>query len=183
MSLTKEMLTYRPHKYPWALENWKQQSKTLWLADEVPMGKDVGDFNTLPEEMRSLLVNIFRMFVQSDVDVYNCYHKVYQKLFKPTEFQMMLSVFSYAETVHMHAYAHLLDTLGFPEDDYHAFLDYTQMKAKHDWMRSFDPKDATGVAETLAAVSGFGEGMHLFASFAMLLNFSVRPGAALFYSL
>lgn len=171
MSLTAPSNTYKPFKYPWAFKFWERQQKIHWLADEVPMAQDVVDFNRLDERMQSLAVSIFRMFVQADVRVHDCYHKIYQRIFKPTEVQMMLSAFSNAETIHIQAYSHLLDTLGLPESEYHAFLEYQQMKDKDDFLASFDPKNPHEVALSLAGVSAFGEGLQLFASFAVLLNF------------
>lgn len=169
--LTEPSRAYKPFAYPWAFSFWERQQKVHWLADEVPMGQDVKDFNSLDPRMKALVVNIFRMFVQADVDVQNCYHSIYQRIFKPTEVQMMLAAFSNTETIHIQAYSHLLDTLGLPESEYHAFLEYEEMKAKHDFLHSFDPQNPHEVALSLAGVSGFGEGLQLFASFAVLLNF------------
>jgi ribonucleoside-diphosphate reductase beta chain len=171
MSLTEPSKVYKPFKYPWAFQYWERQQKIHWLADEVPMGQDVVDFNRLDTRMKALVTNIFRMFVQADIDVSQCYHKIYQRIFKPTEVAMMLAAFSNMETVHIQAYSHLLDTLGLPESEYHAFLEYEEMKAKHAFLHSFDPQDPHEVALSLAGVSGFGEGLQLFASFAVLLNF------------
>jgi ribonucleoside-diphosphate reductase beta chain len=171
VSLTQPSKVYRPFKYPWAYQFWERQQKIHWLALEVPMGQDVIDYNRLDPRMKSLVENIFRMFVQADIDVSQCYHKIYQRIFKPTEVAMMLTAFSNMETVHIQAYSHLLDTLGLPESEYHAFLEYEQMKAKHDFLHSFDPQNPHDTALSLAGVSGFGEGLQLFASFATLLNF------------
>lgn len=171
MSLTQASKVYKPFKYPWAYKFWLTQQQVHWLPTEVPMGGDVGDFQQLAPEMRSLIVNIFRMFVQADIDVHHSYHSIYARIFKPTEVSMMLSAFQNMETVHIAAYSTLLDTLGFPESEYHAFLEVEQMRKKHEWMHSFNPTNPTEVALSLAGVSGFGEGLSLFASFAMLLNF------------
>ncbi|SFJ49386.1 ribonucleoside-diphosphate reductase beta chain [Sphingomonas sp. NFR04] len=170
MSLILPSKAYRPFQYPQAYEFWKRQQQVHWLAAEVPMGQDVRDWAKLDPKLRDTLTWIFRMFVQADIDVHKCYHKLYQTIFLPTEVQMMLSAFSNMETVHIDAYSHLMTTLGLPESEYHAFLDYTEMKAKHDWMHSFNPNNPEEVAASLAGVSGFGEGLMLFASFAMLLN-------------
>lgn len=171
MSLTAPSKTYKPHKYPWAYDFWLRQQKMHWLGIEVPMGQDVVDFNRLDPRMKGLTLNIFRNFVQSDVDVHNCYHKIYQKVFKPTEVQMMLSAFSNMETVHIDAYSFLLDTLGMPDEIYGEFLEIEEMKAKHDFLHSFDPQNPHEIALSLAGVSGFGEGLQLFSQFATLLNF------------
>lgn len=171
MSLTTPSKAFKPFRYPWAYAYWERQQKIHWLALEVPMGQDVQNFNSLPANLKSLAVSIMRMFVQADIDVHNCYHKLFSAVFKPTEVQMMLTAFSNMETVHIQAYSHLLDTLGLPEKEYHAFLEYEEMKAKHDYMHSFNVDDPHGTALALAGVSAFGEGLQLFASFAVLLNF------------
>src|SRR5262249_38992313 len=65
----------------------------------------------------------------------------------------------------------LLKTLGMPRTEFAAFRDYAEMRAKADYMHSFGVKTCADVARTLAMFGAFTEGMSLFASFAMLLNF------------
>ncbi|MBT6312150.1 MAG: ribonucleotide-diphosphate reductase subunit beta, partial [Alphaproteobacteria bacterium] len=105
------------------------------------------------------------------VEVNNCYMKHYSQVFEPTEVQMMLAAFSNTETIHIAAYSHLLDTIGMPEIEYSAFLHYKEMKDKYDYMQQFGVKTPRDIALTLAVFGGFTEGLQLFASFAMLLNF------------
>ena len=40
------------------------------------------------------------------------------------------------ETVHIAAYSHLLDTIGMPELEYSAFMEYKEMKDKYDYMQN-----------------------------------------------
>jgi ribonucleoside-diphosphate reductase beta chain len=75
------------------------------------------------------------------------------------------------ETVHIAAYSHLLDTLGIPESEYTAFLHYKEMKDKYDYMQEFGVATKADIAKTLAVFGAFTEGLQLFASFAILLNF------------
>jgi ribonucleoside-diphosphate reductase beta chain len=103
--------------------------------------------------------------------VNNCYMKHYSQVFKPTEVLMMLSAFSNIETIHVAAYSHLLDTIGMPEIEYTAFLRYKEMKDKYDYMQTFSVDSKHEIAKTLAAFGAFTEGLQLFASFAILLNF------------
>jgi len=84
---------------------------------------------------------------------------------------MMLSAFSNMETVHIAAYSHLLDTIGMPETEYQAFLRYKEMKDKVDYLHKFDVSTKENVAQTLAVFGAFTEGLQLFASFAILMNF------------
>jgi ribonucleoside-diphosphate reductase beta chain len=172
LPLDKERLVYKPFEYEFAYKYWKLQQQSHWLPEEATLGDDVRDYKTrLTNAERNLITQIFRFFTQSDIEIGNCYHKHYMKHFKPFEVQMMLTAFANMETIHVDAYSHLLDTLGLPDTEYEAFLEYKEMKDKFDWLRSFHPDDPMSVAESLAAFSGATEGMSLFASFAILLNF------------
>ena len=84
---------------------------------------------------------------------------------------MMKTAFASMETVHIAAYSHLLDTIGMPESEYSAFMKYKEMKDKYDYMQNFDMSSKEDIAKTVAVFSAFTEGLQLFASFAILLNF------------
>ncbi len=170
--LLTENHVYKPFHYPWAYDAWLTQQRVHWLPEEVPMAEDVRDWKQkLTPQERNLLTQIFRFFTQADVEVNNCYMKHYSQVFKPTEIQMMLAAFSNIETVHIAAYSHLLDTLGMPEVEYSAFMQYKEMKDKFDYMQGFNVESKENIALTMAVFGGFTEGLQLFASFAMLMNF------------
>src|SRR5690242_13166180 len=172
MSLLDAKPIYKPFRYPWAYDACLTQQRIHWLPEEVPLADDVKDWrNKLSDPERHLLTQIFRFFTQADVEVNNCYMKHYSRVFKPTEVLMMLSAFSNIETVHIAAYSHLLDTIGMPEAEYQAFLKYKEMKDKYDYMHGFSVESRHEIAKTLAAFGAFTEGLQLFASFAILLNF------------
>ena len=172
MSLLDAKPIYKPFKYPWAYDAWLQQQRIHWLPEEVPLADDVSDWNQkLTKSERNLLAQIFRFFTQSDIEVNNCYMKHYSQVFQPTEIQMMLASFSNMETIHVAAYSHLLDTIGMPEIEYQAFLQIKEMKDKYDYMQQFNTKTKVDIAKTLAIFGGFTEGLQLFATFAILLNF------------
>jgi ribonucleoside-diphosphate reductase beta chain len=138
----------------------------------VPLAEDVKDWHKkLTGAERNLLTQIFRFFVQADVEVNNCYMKHYSQVFQPTEVQMMLAAFSNMETIHIAAYSHLLDTIGMPEAEYEAFMKYGEMKDKYDYMQEWGVETKTDIAKTLAVFGAFTEGLQLFASFAILMNF------------
>ncbi len=172
MSLLDAKPIYKPFAYPWAYDAWLMQQRIHWLPEEVPLADDVRDWkkNLAPSE-KNLLAQIFRFFTQADIEVNNCYMKHYSSVFKPTEVQMMLSAFSNMETIHIAAYSHLLDTIGMPESEYTAFMKYKEMKDKYDYMQQFGVATKEDIATTLAVFGAFTEGLQLFASFAILLNF------------
>ncbi|WP_440959016.1 ribonucleotide-diphosphate reductase subunit beta [Oceanicaulis sp. LC35] len=165
-------LTYKPFRYPWAYDFWKIQSQVHWLPEEVPLGEDCKDWATkLTDKERNLLTQIFRFFTQSDVEVGANYMENYMPLFKPVEVRMMLAAFSNMETIHIAAYALLLETIGMPDTEFSAFMEYEEMAAKHDYLGKFGCETDKDILTSMAVFGGFTEGLQLFASFAMLMNF------------
>ncbi len=165
-------LGYKPFRYPWAHDYWKRQQQIHWMPEEVPLGEDCKDWaGKLNDNERALLSQIFRFFTQSDVEVNDNYMERYSRVFKPTEIKMMLASFSNMETIHIAAYALLLETIGMPETEFSAFMQYREMADKHSYMKKFGVDTHADIARTLAMFGAFTEGLQLFASFAMLLNF------------
>jgi ribonucleoside-diphosphate reductase beta chain len=58
-----------------------------------------------------------------------------------------------------------------PESTYNEFLEYEAMKEKHEYFLSIAGQSSKTIAQQIAAFSAFTEGMQLFSSFIMLLNF------------
>ena len=170
--LLKEREYYKPFQYPWAFENYKKQQQMHWMPEEVNLHDDIRDYKeklTVPN--RRLIDNIFRFFTQADVDVAGGYAEHYLPTFKQPEVRMMLSAFASMEAVHMEAYALLVDTLGKNEDFYKEFMDIQEMAEKHEYLTNFNMDTPFDIAKTIAVYSGFTEGVQLFGSFAILLNY------------
>ncbi|HXU98957.1 MAG TPA: ribonucleotide-diphosphate reductase subunit beta, partial [Caulobacteraceae bacterium] len=163
---------YKPFRYPWAYDFWKRQQQVHWMPEEVALGEDCKDWAArLNDRERNLLTQIFRFFTQSDIEVNDNYMERYARVFKPVEVKMMMAAFSNMETVHIAAYALLLETIGMPESEFSAFMEFGALKAKHDYMQQFGIDTDADIARTLAMFGAFTEGLQLFASFAMLMNF------------
>ncbi|WP_416878272.1 ribonucleotide-diphosphate reductase subunit beta [Litorimonas sp.] len=164
--------SYKPFRYPWAYDFWQKQQQVHWMPEEVPLGEDLKDWSTnLTDVERNLLTQIFRFFTQSDVEVGANYMENYMPLFKPVEVRMMLASFSNMETIHIAAYALLLETIGMPDSEFSAFMEYEEMAAKHDYLGKFGVETEKDILTSMAVFGGFTEGLQLFASFAMLMNF------------
>lgn len=173
LKLTDQRTFYKPFNYPWAYDAFVQSEQMHWLWSEVPMLEDVKDWkNKLSEDEKQFLTHIFRFFTQGDIDVAGAYVNNYLPNFPQPEVRMMLSSFAAREAIHIAAYSHLIETLGMPETTYNEFLQYDEMKEKHDYIESFIAKDTQSVAQQVAVFSAFTEGMQLFSSFIMLLNFA-----------
>ena len=172
--LTDQRNHFKPFNYPWAYEAWLKHEQAHWLHSEVPMAEDVKDWKKkLSAEEKQFLTNIFRFFTQGDIDVAGGYVKNYLPYFPQPEVRMMLMGFAAREALHISAYSHLIETLGMPETTYNEFLEYQEMRDKHDYVTTLSSKNGTleSTATHIAVFSAFTEGMQLFSSFIMLLNF------------
>ena len=173
-NLMEERDYFKPFNYAWAYDAWLKHEQSHWLHTEVPMAEDVKDWQRkLTHEEKAFLTNIFRFFTQGDIDVAGGYVNNYLPYFKQPEVRMMLAGFAAREALHVAAYSHLIETLGMPESTYNEFLEYEAMKDKHEYFMELSSKNGTkqSVAANIAAFSAFTEGMQLFSSFIMLLNF------------
>ena len=173
MSLTGTRDYYKPFDHPWMFDYYVQQNQMHWFPEDVPLHNDVKDWQDLEEHEKNLLTQIFRLFTQSDVDVSTGYVDRYMRIFKKPEARMMMGAFNNMESIHQHAYSLLLDTVGMPEIEYKAFSEYTSMADKHEYVNNIkvSNRDRKSIAKALAVYSGFTEGLQLFSSFIILLNF------------
>ena len=174
-NLSEERNYFKPFNYPWAYEAWLKHEQSHWLHTEVPMSEDVKDWKKkLSKEEKTFLTQIFRFFTQGDIDVAGGYVKNYLPYFPQPEVRMMLTGFAAREALHIAAYSHLIETLGLPETTYNEFLEYEAMREKHDYVMEISSKNTTreNTATHIAVFSAFTEGMQLFSSFIMLLNFA-----------
>jgi len=165
---------YKPFNYPWAYDAWLKHEQAHWLHTEVPMVEDLKDWKSkLTDTEKQFLTHIFRFFTQGDIDVAGGYVANYLPHFPQPEVRMMLLGFAAREALHVAAYSHLIETLGMPETTYNEFLSYQEMKDKHDYIlnQSNSLINTSSVARNIALFSAFTEGMQLFSSFIMLLNF------------
>lgn len=173
LKLTDSRTALKPFTYPWAYDYWLAHEQMHWLHSEVEMVQDIKDWqNNLSDKEKYFLTNIFRFFTQSDIDVAGGYVNNYLPILKQPELRMMLLGFAAREAVHIAAYSHLIETLGMPDSTYTEFLKYQAMKDKHEFIEGISELDSTkNIAQQIAIFSAFTEGMQLFSSFVMLLNF------------
>lgn len=172
--VTKERSYFKPFNYAWAYDAWLKHEQSHWLHTEVPMLEDVKDWKKkLSKEEKQFLTHIFRFFTQGDIDVAGGYVNNYLPYFPQPEIRMMLLGFAAREALHIAAYSHLIETLGLPETTYSEFFEYIEMKEKHDYVMNISAQNTTkqNTATHIAVFSAFTEGMQLFSSFIMLLNF------------
>lgn len=172
LKLTDERSYFKPFRYPEFYNYWLMHEQMHWIHLEIPLNEDTKEWNQkLTKSEQNLLTHIFRFFTQGDIDVAGGYVKNYLPFFPQPEVRMMLSGFAAREALHIAAYSHLIETLGMPETVYNEFLQYNAMAEKHKFFEQFSNLDEDNIAQQIAAFSAFTEGLQLFSSFIMLLNF------------
>ena len=172
--LTDHRSSFKPFNCAWAYDAWLKHEQSHWLHTEVPMIEDVKDWKKkLSESEKTFLTHIFRFFTQGDIDVSEGYVNNYLPHFPQPEVRMMLLGFAAREALHVAAYSHLIETIGLPEATYNEFMAYQEMKDKHDYVLNISNGvvNEYNTAKQIAVFSAFTEGMQLFSSFIMLLNF------------
>ena len=164
--------TYRPFEYPHFFEYFQKQNQAHWMPTEVQMETDIQDyrFRLSPEEV-GLVTQILKFFTQSDIEVNNNYNTRLIPSFPKPEIKMMLSAFVAMESIHVWAYSFLNDSLGLPETVYSAFLNYQSMRDKYQYFQQFRTDTVEDLMVNLAVFGAFIEGVSLFSSFAILMNF------------
>lgn len=173
MSLTHKREVYKPFEYPEAFDYFEKQQQAHWLPSEVSMASDINDWKTeLNEVERSVVGNVLKGFTQAEIHVEDYWSRKVAKWFPKPEICMMANTFAGMETIHIWGYSYLNDSLGL--DDYKAFMEDKSTMAKLDRLKSNlgTKTSKENIARSLAIFSGFTEGVHLFSSFAILLNFS-----------
>lgn len=172
MSLTEYSTTYKPFKYPWAIELSEEHEKIHWGSWEAKLQEDVNQWKggKISNIEKNHITQILRLFTQSDVQVGGNYCDLFIPKFKNNEIRSMLLTFANREGTHQRSYALLNDTLGLAEEEYSAFLEYEQMKNKIEFMQNNDVSTKKGLGIALAQ-SACNEGMSLFSAFVMLLNY------------
>lgn len=162
---------YGPFEYPQAYDYWLKQQQAHWLHTEYPMSQDLLDYKAkLTEPEKHVVTSILKVFTQTEVFIEDYWAAKVARWFKKPEIQMMAHSFSAFESIHAVAYQHLTDSLGVP--DYKAFLSVPEARAKIERLINQRGKTKEEIALSLAVFSGFNEGVNLFSSFAVLMNFS-----------
>jgi ribonucleoside-diphosphate reductase beta chain len=163
---------YKPFEYSHYFDYFQKQNQAHWMPTEVPMEPDIIDYrHKLTPVEKNLIMQILRFFTQGDLEVNDNYNSNLIPCFPKPEIKMMLSAFAAMEGIHVWAYSYLNDSLGLPEKEYSAFMDYESMRNKYDYIHTFDVDTVEELAVNLAVFGGFMEGVSLFSSFAILMNF------------
>lgn len=171
MGLLTPRQNYSPFEYPKAYEFFETQAQSHWLWSEVSMASDINDYKlNLTDSERNVVGQTLKGFTQSEVFIQDYWAAYVMRIVKKPEVQLMASTFASFEAIHAVSYAYLNQSLGL--DDFTAFMHEPTTKAKIDRLINVKGKSKREIALSLAVFSAFNEGVSLFSSFAILLNFS-----------
>jgi len=173
MAVTELRPHYKPFEYQTAFEFYKDQHRAHWLADEVPLSSDLNDWKLkLSESEKNLIGNILKSFAQTETYVNDYWATKVAVWFPKHEIKAMACAFADFESIHAEAYARLNEELGL--DDFEAFMEDEEAKAKIDRLVELPGDTLREKALSLAIFSAFTEGVNLFSSFAILMSFQLR---------
>lgn len=169
--LTEKREVFYPFEYQEPYDYWLKQNQAHWLHTEIPMSSDLLDWDhNLTENERAVVGNILKGFTQVETLVNEYWGRKITRWFPKHEIIMMATSFSNMETIHAKAYNYLNESLGLEE--YEAYLAEPTVAAKLNYVIDVPGKTKEQIAKSLAVFSAFTEGVALFSSFAVLMNFS-----------
>ena len=175
MGLMDRRVEYRPFEYHFAYEYFLKQQQSHWLHTEIELARDIACWqNRMSDDERRVVTRILRLFTQAECIVNEYWSSKVSVWFPKPEIALMTSAFAAMEGIHAVSYAYLNDSLSIPESEYKAFLQEPTMIAKLQKMEAHlkaDSGKVDDIARSLAVFSAFTEGVCLFSSFAVLLNF------------
>lgn len=181
MSVFIESESYRPFKYPFAVEAEKEQFiDTYWHEGQIDLQDDLRQYhgkdglatpNFSHAENKKKLDTLLLFFTQLDMSVASGYVELLPYT-KNNEIKSLFIQHAAKEVRHQRAYALAGETFGFTDADWNAFRQYKEMISKVDVMGlTTHPLDTTlGYALKLTRIL-LGEGIGLFVAFSSLLNY------------
>lgn len=179
MSVFEESLSYRPFRYPWAVEAAKKHTIDLhWAEHQVELQDDLTQYNSAKglqtehvshAENKATLDFNLSLFTEMDKSVAQGYTKLLHSIGN-NEIRNLLMTFAAREVVHQRAYALAAETFGFPDNSWVMFREYVEMQDKISLLISPGNAETNYQSATLLATILLGEGIALFAAFASLLN-------------
>ena len=181
MSVFIESESYRPFKYPFAVEAEKEQFiDTYWHEGQIDLQDDLRQYhgkdglatpNFSHAENKKKLDTLLLFFTQLDMSVASGYVDLLPHT-KNNEIKSLFIQHAAKEVRHQRAYALAGETFGFTDADWNAFRQYQEMISKVDVMGvTTQPLDTPlGYALKLTRIL-LGEGIGLFVAFSSLLNY------------
>lgn len=174
---------YKPFNYSQFVKWTIDHEVLFWGEWEASLQSDVRQWqSTIQTGAKDHITQILRLFTQSDQIVGGSYADIFIPYFRNNEVRMGLLSIANRESTHVRAYALLNDTLGLHESEYSAFMDFTEMSNKAEFMMDFysleECKSSPSKMAKNIALTVINEGLSLFSAFAQLLAYQRPEGGA-----
>lgn len=177
VEILSERLNFRPFRYPEAFEYHQLQQEVHWIPKEVEFASDIQEFRTeFSKEEKHAVTTILKTFTATENVVADYWSGIVGRWFRHPEIVMMANTFASFEAIHAEAYDRLNIELGLDSEEFYlSFLELPEMKRKMDFInRKLSVEKAADLPVSLACFSAFTEGVSLYSSFAILLNFQLH---------
>lgn len=166
---------YKPLMFADAQTLMKEQANIVWTIDDISLIEDTKDFILAETEERDVLFRIFKFFTQADVNVQYAQTKLFNTFIGCPEVIGMLSSFMMIETIHMEAYARVIDNFTRENDEfYKEFQNVPVFKSLHERTKEISLDPITTKEELIDFIVEFfliPEGVYLNTFFVLLLSF------------
>lgn len=158
-----------PPRYPVIYEALMALKANTWVHTEVSMLDDVKAWLELPAHDQKAISTLLQGFTKLESYIGCYWREVVARLFRTDEIVGLATECAAQEVTHAYAYQYLEDSLGLDTTD--AFeLNYAAKRK----LKLYSDPDSYGLAESLAFMSGAGEGISLFSSFLLLLAYPAK---------
>lgn len=177
VEILSERQNFRPFRYPEAFSFHQQQQKVHWIPEEVEFASDIQEFRTeFTAQEKHAVTTILKTFTVTENVVADYWTNVVGQWFRHPEIVMMANTFASFEAIHAEAYDRLNTELGLDSAEFYlSFLEQEDMRKKIQFVeKSLDISSESDLPVSLACFSAFTEGVSLYSSFAILLNFQLH---------
>lgn len=180
MSIFEKSKSYRPFKYPWAVEAEKKHAIDMhWHENQTDLADDLRQYHSKDgmktetvshESNKNILNKLLMLFTEMDASVGEGYTKLLPHI-KNNEIRTLLITHTAREVRHQRAYALAAETFGFTSTQWGEFQQYAEMRDKLDLLAQDvgDLSNPLNFAKYLSVIL-LGEGISLFGAFSCLLN-------------
>lgn len=180
MSIFEESLSYRPFKFPFAVEKEKEEViDKYWHEGQIDLQDDLRQYfskdglataNFSHQHNKNIVDTLLLFFTQLDMSVASGYVELLPYT-KNNEIKSLLIQHAAKEVRHQRAYALAGESFGFEDADWVKFRQYKELVDKVEVMCGDigDLSVPLNYAKKLTQIL-LGEGIGLFAAFTSLLN-------------
>ena len=163
MTITQPRFEYKPFEYTYADALTQSSIENSWNPHSIELEQDLTDFQNSSLQVQNLIGGLLRAFVLLEPIIGDYWSNI-NVWFPKYEIVETARMYAAEEVRHARAYFRLEDSLGV--SNYSALMQDPVSQAKFNYF-----VEHPNPLVSLAVFSGFGEGVSLYGSFAILKSF------------